>query len=385
MKRLEIFKAGKQTASSGQALTFGEAEMRATVEAYNPALHEAPIVVGHPKDNGPAYGWIKGLEFDESGTLKADTDQIDPEFAEMVRAGRFKKRSASFYRPDSPSNPVPGVFYLRHVGFLGAQPPAVKGLADPEFNDSPEDVVEFADDFALATLFRRMREFFIERFGAENADRVLPGFLIEDMEEQARRPAPEEAADNYQEGDETPPADDATPPSEGDDHTPPEDSTMTQEEIDALKAKAERADQAESELQALKGKDADFAEREARLKRAEIERQVDGLIEEGRVLPANRQSTIDYAATLDDAEEIEFSEGEGAAKRTQQARFMDLLAKQPKMVDFQEHSGEGEGGEHMDYAELSDRANAWKDKQKAGGKHISTAQAIRDIQASRDK
>ncbi|MFW6344780.1 MAG: hypothetical protein ACOC0M_00390 [Halomonas sp.] len=384
MKRLEIFKAGKQTASSGQTLSFGEQEMRATVEAYDPAKHEAPVVVGHPKDNAPAYGWIKGLEFGEDGTLRATTDQIDPEFAEMVKAGRFKKRSASFYRPDSPSNPVPGTFYLRHVGFLGAQPPAVKGLADPEFNDSPEDVIEFADDFALATLFRRMREFFIERFGAEDADKVLPSFLIEDMEDQARHPIP---ADDFTEGDDdaTPP--DGTPGCNDDDPTPPEDNTMTQEEIDALKAKAERADQAEAELQTLKDKAADFAEREAKLKRAEIERQVDALIEEGRVMPANRQATVDYAASLDDSEEIEFSEGEGKdpAKRTQLGRYLDLLAKQPKAVDFGEHSGEGEPGDTLDYAELSDRANAWKDKQKGLGKHISTAQAIRDVQAGRDK
>ncbi len=51
----------------------------------------------------------------------------------MVKAGRFKSRSASFYHPDNPNNPKPGVYYLRHVGFLGAQPPAVKGLKAVEF------------------------------------------------------------------------------------------------------------------------------------------------------------------------------------------------------------------------------------------------------------
>lgn len=65
--------------------------------------------------------------------LNAEPHQVDPEFAEMVNAGRFKKISASFYTPDAPNNPVPGVYYLRHVGFLGAQPPAVKGLKQAEF------------------------------------------------------------------------------------------------------------------------------------------------------------------------------------------------------------------------------------------------------------
>ena len=70
---------------------------------------------------------------------------MDAAFAETVAAGRFKKIFASFYSPDAPANPVPGVYYLRHVGFLGAQPPAVTGLRSPEFADNEAGVVEFAD------------------------------------------------------------------------------------------------------------------------------------------------------------------------------------------------------------------------------------------------
>jgi hypothetical protein len=62
----------------------------------------------------------------------------------MVKAERFKKRSASFYAPDDPSNPKPGVWYLRHVAFLGAQPPAVKGLKDIEFSEAA-DAVNFSE------------------------------------------------------------------------------------------------------------------------------------------------------------------------------------------------------------------------------------------------
>ena len=53
----------------------------------------------------------------------------------MVQAGRFKKRSASFYPPQAPNNPTPGKWYLRHVAFLGAQPPAVAGLKDIQFSE----------------------------------------------------------------------------------------------------------------------------------------------------------------------------------------------------------------------------------------------------------
>src|SRR4051812_33078434 len=108
MKQLEIFRAGKHIASNGASFTFTEADLKATAAAYDPAKHEAPMVVGHPKGDGPAYGWTKALSFSE--TLLAIPDQVDPAFAEMVAAGRFKKISASFYAPDAPQNPVPGVF-----------------------------------------------------------------------------------------------------------------------------------------------------------------------------------------------------------------------------------------------------------------------------------
>ncbi|OOF42848.1 peptidase [Rodentibacter trehalosifermentans] len=143
MKQIEIFKAGKRPDASGQMIEIKLNDLVQAVTAYNPDLHEAPAVIGHPKDNAPAYAWVKGLNI-EGDTLKAELTQIDPNFAEMVESGRFKKVSASFYLADSPHNPKPGYLYLRHVGFLGAMPPAVKGLRNPEFSDNEDGVVNFA-------------------------------------------------------------------------------------------------------------------------------------------------------------------------------------------------------------------------------------------------
>jgi hypothetical protein len=81
----------------------------------------------------------------QNGVLIAEPYQIDPAFADLVNAGRYGSISAAFYRPDSPNNPVPGVWYLRHVGFLGAQPPALKGLPPPSFAGGPDDAVTFAE------------------------------------------------------------------------------------------------------------------------------------------------------------------------------------------------------------------------------------------------
>lgn len=152
MQPIHIFKAGKQTSSSGVTIDFTEADVAATAGAYDPAVHEAPIVIGHPEQEDPAYGWISQLTA-QAGSLYATPSQVNADFAELVQAGAYKKVSASFYPPDHPNNPTPGVYALRHVGFLGAQPPAVKGLKATQFADALDcqPFVELELDFADAT------------------------------------------------------------------------------------------------------------------------------------------------------------------------------------------------------------------------------------------
>ncbi len=128
-RRFPVFKAGTHTDSGGQQRTWTPADLDHMASAYDPAHHEAPVVIGHPKDNSPAFGWVKGLSH-EDGMIYARAELV-PEFDEMVRKGLFKKRSISLYEDGS----------LRHIGFLGARPPAVKGLPDIRFNDGKEAAV----------------------------------------------------------------------------------------------------------------------------------------------------------------------------------------------------------------------------------------------------
>lgn len=126
-KFFEIFRVGKHTDSRGNEREWKEADLDKMADSYDPKKHEAPIVVGHPKDNHPAFGWIDGLKR-EGDVLLAKAKDVVSDFEDMVKAGMFKKRSISVY-PDGS---------LRHVGFLGAAPPAVKGLKDLEFKDEEE-------------------------------------------------------------------------------------------------------------------------------------------------------------------------------------------------------------------------------------------------------
>ena len=132
-QEIEIFKAGNHVASDARAREFSLAVVAAMAAVYSPARHEAPLTLGHPADNLPAYGWAKSLRATDDGRLMMRAGDVTPEFSEAVKAGRYKKRSASFYPPGAPNNPAPGNWYLRHVAWLGAQVPAVRGLADVNF------------------------------------------------------------------------------------------------------------------------------------------------------------------------------------------------------------------------------------------------------------
>lgn len=201
MKPIHIFRAGIHTPMGGGALEFREADLAATAAAYDPALAEAPLVVGHPVTDAPAYGWVQALRAD-GGDLVAEPHQVEPAFAEMVQAGRFKKISASFYTPNHPANPKPGAFYLKHVGFLGAAAPAVKGLRGVSFAADDADVVtlEFAADGAgvspwrmssllydIGGLFRGLRDWMVAKEGLEQADKIMPATAVQRMNDEADR------------------------------------------------------------------------------------------------------------------------------------------------------------------------------------------------------
>ena len=59
---IHIFKSGTHTAMNGKRMPFTSAELAACAAAYDPAVHEAPLVIGHPTHDAPAYGWVKSLK-----------------------------------------------------------------------------------------------------------------------------------------------------------------------------------------------------------------------------------------------------------------------------------------------------------------------------------
>lgn len=362
MKRFPIFRTGKHTAMSGATLDFSEAQLKAAVAAYDPALHEAPITVGHPKDNLPAYGWIGALHFsEETGEIEVDPTQVDPAFAELVEAGRFKKRSASWYLPDAPNNPKPGTLYLRHVAFLGAQPPAVKGLRDVSFSDAETGVVEFGDSArwawgSVAAIMRGLREWLIGDKGLETADKLVPNFYLSDLEAAAKA------------------ADEPTPaalPAFSEGNTMPttaelqaQIATLTAENA-ALKANQKPADFAERET-SIATREAAVRAAEDKIARAEIERRIDAAVADGRMLKTQRDQAVNFAASLPAAEQtLDFAEGDKTEKVSPREHYLRQVEKAAKVIEFGELSGQtGDNGGGRPSLEETQQALR---KQVAGG------------------
>lgn len=365
---IHIFRPGRHTSMQGATIDFGESDLIATANAYDPARHEAPLVIGHPRADAPAWGWVGGLTADEGG-LFATPRQLDPAFAEMVRAGRFKKVSASFYTPDSPHNPVPGVYYLRHVGFLGAQPPAVKGLAPVPVNfaegDTEEGCVSF--DFAespgllrrLADLFRGLREYVVEKDGAETADRAIPSYAVSGLQEMAAASAAQAA--------EIPAFAENLPPKK--EHTMQKQETPPVENADFAETKA-RADELERKVAYLTGI--------ARKERAS--RVVDKALADGRLTPAQSVGLADFMAGLDEEATFDFAEDGGKTTSMSPAAFMAaFLERLPRQVDFSEAAPGGEEAPDTSSNDIAQRALAYCEEMRTKGVTVSITDAVAHV------
>lgn len=198
MFEIEILRTGTHTASNGHTLTLNQSDLQEIVNTYDPALFRAPLIVSHNTGNFQdrdiveselAFGTPKFLKR-VGDRVKAVFEKIAPQFVEWVRNGSLMNVSSSLYLRESASNPTPGKFHLRHIAALGANPPAIKGLAPLEMHEFPTPVsgslaLEFSEpEFGWfnptpGSLFRSLRDWLIEFKGLITADLVLPGEAIE--------------------------------------------------------------------------------------------------------------------------------------------------------------------------------------------------------------
>lgn len=305
--RIEVFRPGTFKPMEGDPITYSAADLRAIADAYDPETAPAPVVIGHPETDGPAFGWVESFDYDQGEErLLANLHEIEPQFAELVKAGRFKKVSMAFFGPDQGHNPVQGAWYPKHVGFLGAAAPAVSGLKNVKFSaDAPAAVFtsSFGAGQEVAGLFRALREFFIDRFGLEDADTALPRWQIEWLE--AADASPVFAA-----------------PLEPQPPSPEKEPAVTTQPDPAFAAR-------EADLLAREQR---IAAREAETAHADNVAFAERLVQEGKLLPASKDKVIAIFDALPGHAAVSFAEG--GEKLTPGAALRAVLEAQPKIVSF---------------------------------------------------
>lgn len=312
---IEIFRSGKHTDDAGNVHVFEPADIDAIAASYNPAIRQAPLVVGHPAANLPAYGWVAragAIDGELGRVLTMDSRDVEPAFAEMVRDKRFPKRSASFYPPAHPSNPTPGQWYLRHVGFLGAQPPAVSGLKDIQFSEQTDaGVVCFSES---------------------------------------------PAGNHHQES------------------TMTEEEKKRLEEAEAAAAAAKKA-QADAEAESKRAKEqlAQFAEQQREQRHAAHVEFCEAAVKGAKLKPTKKAAAVAVLDLLGDAQAVEFAEGDSTTKVSPLDFVKGLISDAASAVQFGEFApgGEGKPAKDMSDAELDKAARDY-----AGKHNVSYAEAL---------
>lgn len=364
----EVFRTGPAIDSQGRPHNVTCDDIDRIIAKYDEGKkHQAAVTIGHPDGKAPAYGWVVGLKRDGEVML-AKYDQVDPAFEEAVKAGRFKKKSVGL-RDD---------FGLDHVAYLGAQPPAIKGLKDYEF--AAADVVtciEFSDydDRTVAGLFRRLREFIIEKFGKDSADKVIPDWEVTDLQIAAVMPE-EPALSCYHEQ-----------------HTKEENMRIEDlaKEVDGLKAGLAAANQTIATFSETNKKLGDsvvalqkqLADGENAMARREFTEFCAGL--KTRILPAEVPTLVDQLMNLRSAAPVEFEEA--GAKRTITAvdNYKARLSDRAETVQFGEFATDAAAVNRQaaggDAVTLARKATEFQDAESKAGRTVSLTQALLHVEA----
>ncbi len=375
---IEILSPGTFTDANGKVVALSLADLHELAAAYDPDLQDAPAVVGHPKMDDPAYGWMRNLRVDGQ-VLLCDLEDVDPDFADTIKAKRFKNKSLSFFLPRSRGNPKPGKLYPKHLGLLGARAPAVPGLKPISFAADDEAVViELAGPSpwlfrSLAAAFSSIRDHLIETLGTEKADSVIAPWLVNDL----RDAASEMDA----------PASDQPMPAFAIPETTDEGGPMaTPEQIAAFAAREAELAAREAEIKARETRaqelEVSLAAAEAQARKKDDEAFVDGLIAECRLAVGERDDVLAELAAMDDGIVIQLACADNNQISLRQA-YMDRLKRSPKLVELGEmddsdsvvalSSGEDIAAAATDY--IADQAKL--------GRSVTAAQAVSHIMNKR--
>ena len=304
----EVFKAGRHTDMSGVTHEYTLEDLKTIVEKYNQQTdHEAPVVIGHPKIEEVAYGWVKELKLQEE-SIYAYIDEIDPAFAELVNAGRYKKVSIALNED----------MLLRHVGYLGAVPPAVKGLKDAKFSSEKKYVtIEYNENNNFPT-----------NKGAQMPEylKKLIAYLSSAVNAEAGTMLEKWIKDNPYQEPQAAPANGAKPSFS--------DSDEYKQIMAQFTEQAKQIKESKEENALLK----------KQLSDNEFDKMFSEQVNKGILIPAQKQAVKILFDSLDN-KSVEFADGDTKTQKTTKEIFESLLSSFKPQVAFAGIADNGRGNE----------------------------------------
>jgi hypothetical protein len=135
----QVLSPGVYPLSKDRQINFNSEDLGRMASAFNGLnpRRPAPVVIGHPENDAPAYGTVYFLKMEDNELLGV-SDDLSESYRQQMRAGNFQRYGAQFFAPDNPDNPAPGSWLLKHIGVKGVVPPIVRGYltSDAEFAES---------------------------------------------------------------------------------------------------------------------------------------------------------------------------------------------------------------------------------------------------------
>ena len=289
---IEAFKAGTHTDSRGRVKTWGQDDIEKAVTTFD-NKNEPPNVIGHPADNMPAYGWINAAKRVGEGMnskLLVKLKEVPKAFEDMIRAGRFKKRSISF---DSEGR-------IRHLGWLGAATPSVVGLLNVDLNIGDE----------TSSIEMDLGEVTPNNFSAED-----------DMADEKKDKEIQELKDSIAAKD--------------------KEIATQKSEFTTHKTETEGA------ITKLTEKYNNFVTEHSKVLEASADAQrgalVDQLVADSKILPADKPMVVAFAKAVakgaEGQEPVDFSGEEGAEKKTLEVHFMGYIGRKQAHQLFDPYNG----------------------------------------------
>jgi len=157
-------------------------DLEELVANYDIKFFQSPVTLDH-KEEGPIYGKVESVKF-EDNKLFVKFDYLTSEMETLIKDGKYSERSIEIY----PNLEGKGK-YLKAVSFVPF--PQVKGLAPMTFSEKSQskfefpkgEFLKFSDDNrkfnSISYVFRGIRDWFIENFGLDTANKVVTDYDID--------------------------------------------------------------------------------------------------------------------------------------------------------------------------------------------------------------